>query len=51
MDLNELFNNVYKHFIRFAVPDVTEDEVTEILELYPNSNPLEHNNFIENVID
>ncbi len=50
MELNELSKNVYKHFIRSAVLDVTEDEVTEILVLYPNSNPLEHNNFIENVI-
>ncbi len=50
MELNELYKNLYKHFIRSAVLDVTEDEVTEILELYPNSNPLEHNNFIENLL-
>ncbi len=45
-----LSKNVYSHFIRFAVPDVTEDEVTRILELYPNDNPLNHTIFIWNVI-
>ena len=50
MELNELSENVYKHFIRSAVPSVTEDEVAEILELYPGSNPLEFNSFIVNVI-
>ncbi len=49
MELNELSKNVYKHFIRSAVLDVTEDEVTEILELYPNDNPLNHTNFIGSV--
>ncbi len=49
MELNELSENVYKHFIRFAVPDVTDDEVTRIIELYPNNNHLEHTNFIGNV--
>ncbi len=49
MELNELSENVHKHFIRSAVLDVTDDEVTEILELYPNDNPLNHTNFIGNV--
>jgi hypothetical protein len=50
MELNKLSENVYKHFIRSAVPRVTEDEVAEILELYPGSNPLEFNSFIMNGI-
>ena len=49
MELNELSENVYKHLIRFAVPDVTENEITRILELYPNNNPLNHTNLIGNV--
>ena len=49
MELNELSENVYKRFIRFAVPDVTESEMDEILELCPNDNPLNHTNFISNV--
>ncbi len=40
--MNELSENVYKHFIQSAVPSVTESEVAEILELYPNDNPLNY---------
>ena len=49
MELNELSENVYKHFIRFSVPDITDDEVTRMIELYPNNNPLEHTNFVVNM--
>ncbi len=48
--MRTLSENVYRHLIRFAVPDVTEDEVTRILELYPNNNPLDNTIFIGNVI-
>ncbi len=41
--------NVYKHFVRSAVTNITESEVNEILELHPNDNPLNHTNFISNV--
>ena len=48
-----LSENVYRCLIRFAVPDVTEDEVDRVLELCPTSdpdnNPLDHTNFIRNV--
>ncbi len=49
MVLNELSDNVYKHFIRHAVPDVTDEEISSILRLYPNSNPLDHTTFFENM--
>ena len=49
MELNELSKNVYKHFIRSAVKNVTESDVEEILELHPNDNPLNHTNIIRSV--
>ena len=40
MELNELSKTVYEHFIRKAVPDVTDNEVQEIMTNASYSNPI-----------
>ncbi len=45
MELNELSKTVYEHFIRKVVPDVTDNEVREIITNASYSNPLEYEDF------
>ena len=49
MELNELSKTVYEHFIRKAVPDVTDNEVQEIMTNASYSNPLNYEDFVTNV--
>ncbi len=49
MELNELSNTVYEHFIRKVVPDVTDNEIREIITNASYSNPLEYEDFVTNV--
>ncbi len=49
MELNELSASVYERLIRFAVPDVTESEITDVMSYHANDNPLNHESFISNV--
>ena len=49
MELNELSKTVYEHFIRKAVPDVTDNEVQEIMTNASYSNPLYYEDFVTNV--
>ncbi len=49
MELNELSESVYKHLIRFAVPDVTTSEIIDAMSYHANDNPLNYESFISNV--
>ena len=49
MEFNELSTSVYKHLIRFAVPDVTESEIIDAMSYRANDNPLNYESFISNV--
>ncbi len=49
MELNELSTSVYERLIRFAVLDVTESEIIDVMSYHTNDNPLNHESFISNV--